>query len=67
MSNYKLSKKFLWGSAVCANQCEGAYLENGKGMSTVDMLSLGEGRTERMLGIEEAFKNECELPITCGD
>ena len=23
-------KKFLWGGAVAANQCEGAWLEDGK-------------------------------------
>ena len=23
---------FLWGGAVAANQCEGAYLEDGKGL-----------------------------------
>lgn len=27
---------FYWGGAVAANQCEGAYLENGKGESTQD-------------------------------
>ena len=25
-------KDFLWGGAVAANQCEGAYLEDGKGL-----------------------------------
>lgn len=29
---------FLWGAAMAANQCEGAYLEEGKGLSIVDML-----------------------------
>lgn len=29
---------FLWGGAVAANQCEGAYLEDGKGLSTADLL-----------------------------
>lgn len=24
-------KDFLWGGALAANQCEGAYLEDGKG------------------------------------
>ena len=28
---------FLWGGAVAANQCEGAYLEDGKQMSTADI------------------------------
>lgn len=25
-------KNFLWGGATAANQCEGAYLEDGKGL-----------------------------------
>ena len=29
-------KGFLWGGAVAANQCEGAYLEDGKGLSVPD-------------------------------
>lgn len=33
-----LSKDFLWGGAVAANQCEGAYLEDGKGLALVDIL-----------------------------
>ena len=27
-----LKKDFLWGGAVAANQCEGAYDEDGKGL-----------------------------------
>ena len=34
-----LSKNFLWGGAVAANQCEGAYNEDGKGLSTSDLMS----------------------------
>ena len=30
-------KGFLWGGAVAGNQCEGAYLEDGKGLSVPDM------------------------------
>lgn len=33
------SPDFLWGGAVAANQCEGAYLEDGKGLSTADLLN----------------------------
>lgn len=29
---------FLWGGALAANQAEGAYLEGGKGLTTVDMI-----------------------------
>ena len=32
---------FLWGGALSANQCEGAYLEGGKGLSVADVLPGG--------------------------
>lgn len=32
---------FLWGGALSAHQCEGAYLEDGKGLSTADTLTQG--------------------------
>ena len=32
---------FLWGGAVAANQCEGAYLTDGKQMSTADIKARG--------------------------
>ena len=34
-------KNFLWGGAVAANQCEGAYQEDGKGWSTQDVTARG--------------------------
>jgi len=34
-------KNFHWGGAVAANQCEGAYLEDGKQMSTADIKARG--------------------------
>ena len=35
---------FLWGGAVAANQCEGAYLEDGKGIGICDIVVQGEKR-----------------------
>ncbi len=32
---------FLWGGALAANQCEGAYLEDGKGLSVLICCSVG--------------------------
>ncbi|QKJ87566.1 6-phospho-beta-glucosidase [Paramixta manurensis] len=32
---------FLWGGAIAANQVEGAYLSDGKGISTADVLPNG--------------------------
>lgn len=48
-------KGFLWGGAVAANQCEGAYLTDGKGMSMVDILpSVEDGRWEAILNPKAA-------------
>ena len=32
---------FLWGGAIAANQCEGAYKEDGKGLSIQDLAPKG--------------------------
>lgn len=34
-------ENFLWGGAVAANQCEGAYNEDGKGLSIQDVMPRG--------------------------
>lgn len=34
----KINDNFLWGIATAANQCEGAWNEDGKGPSTADIL-----------------------------
>lgn len=34
-------ENFLWGGAIAANQCEGAYLEDGKGLSIQDVMPKG--------------------------
>ncbi|WP_459477582.1 glycoside hydrolase family 1 protein [Clostridium saccharoperbutylacetonicum] len=39
--NINFPEGFLWGGAVAANQCEGAYLEDGKGLSVQDVLPKG--------------------------
>lgn len=33
----KFPEGFLWGGAIAANQCEGAWKEDGKGMSVADV------------------------------
>ena len=38
------AKDFLWGGALAANQCEGAYLEDGKGLEICDLLETGKDR-----------------------
>lgn len=48
-----LPNGFLWGGATAANQCEGGYLEGGKGLGTVDVIPWGEDRRPVMLGIKD--------------
>lgn len=50
-----LKKDFLWGGAVAANQCEGAYLEDGKGLSIMDVATAGAKGVSRKFtpGIKE--------------
>ncbi|OTO77372.1 MULTISPECIES: glycoside hydrolase family 1 protein [unclassified Enterococcus] len=51
----QFSSKFLWGGALSANQCEGAWLEGGKGPSTVDTMLTGRDRlTNDYLPIDTA-------------
>ncbi|BDR57750.1 6-phospho-beta-glucosidase [Xylocopilactobacillus apicola] len=55
MSNFP--KDFLWGGAVAANQCEGAYKTDGKGMSLVDILpDAHHGRWDALMHPKEAEK-----------
>ena len=42
-------EKFLWGGAVAANQCEGAWKEGGKGVSITDTFSAGSNIERRKL------------------
>lgn len=42
-------KNFLWGGAVAANQCEGAYLEGGKGLSISDVMTGGSKDVKRKI------------------
>lgn len=41
MNRVIFPKDFLWGGAVAANQCEGVYLEDGKGLSIQDIMPKG--------------------------
>ena len=38
---------FLWGGAVAANQCEGAWNEDGKGLTISDCMTAGDAKTPR--------------------
>lgn len=44
----ELKSDFLWGGAVAANQCEGAWDVDGKGVSTADVFAAGSINKERV-------------------
>ena len=50
-----LSKDFLWGGATAANQCEGAWDRDGKGVSVADICTGGKfGQSKRITPVLEA-------------
>lgn len=49
-----LSKNFLWGGATAANQCEGAWDRDGKGVSVADICTGGKfGQSKRITPVLE--------------
>lgn len=56
-SKMMFPNNFLWGGAVSANQCEGAYLTNGRGMSLIDILpDTAHGRWEALADPQRAME-----------
>ena len=41
---------FLWGGATAANQCEGAYNLDGRGLANVDVVPIGKDREAIITG-----------------
>ncbi len=59
MSNQaKFPKDFLWGGATAANQCEGAYDVDGRGLANVDLVPIGEDRFPIIAGERKMFDFE---------
>ena len=50
----KIPNEFLWGGAIAANQCEGAYLADGKGAS----LPAGKARWEALTDLSKALETD---------
>ncbi len=54
-------KNFLWGGATAANQCEGSYNVEGRGLANVDVAPTGKDRIDvitsrrEMLNFEEGY------------
>ncbi|NYS49218.1 6-phospho-beta-glucosidase [Streptococcus danieliae] len=57
----RFPKNFLWGGATAANQCEGAYNVDGRGLANVDVVPVGEERLaiitgqRKMVDFEEGY------------
>ncbi len=51
---------FFWGGATAANQCEGAWDEDGKGISTADLLTAGSRNKPRVFTRE--LRGDCYYP-----
>ena len=49
MSDYKFPEGFLWGGATAANQFEGGYDADGKGLSVPDVIMGGTVDTPRLI------------------
>ena len=59
----KFPKGFLWGGATAANQCEGAWQADGKGLATVDVTPFGPDRFPVATGYMEMFELEVDTVI----
>ncbi|TWT16739.1 6-phospho-beta-glucosidase [Streptococcus sp. sy010] len=51
-------KNFLWGGATAANQCEGAYDVDGRGLANVDVVPIGKDRFPIIAGQKKMFDFE---------
>lgn len=58
MNVKKFPDNFLWGGATAANQCEGAYNIDGRGLSSVDVIPAGPERMKVARGEKKML--ECE-------
>ena len=58
MSNFP--KTFLWGGATAANQVEGAYDQDGKGLSVADVMTVGTKDISRKITL--SIKDSCFYP-----
>ena len=58
-------KDFLWGGAIAANQCEGAWNIGGRGMGHVDLVPQGCNRFSVMMGNLDNFNDTICIEWNC--
>ena len=63
-----LPKNFLWGGAIAANQVEGSYNEDGRGLANMDVVPSGKNRFQYMFGNVKdlSFKEKEKYPVLKG-
>ncbi|SKA09315.1 6-phospho-beta-glucosidase [Pilibacter termitis] len=59
----KFPKNFFWGGAVAANQIEGAYLEDGKGLSVADINPFRDDIEKKKKGNKEMSMEEINFAL----
>lgn len=65
-------KDFLWGASTSAFQVEGAYAEDGKGLTVADLRCMESGKKKKIADIQIAsdfyhrYKEDVELMKLCG-
>ncbi|MCX4169723.1 glycoside hydrolase family 1 protein [Enterococcus casseliflavus] len=59
----RFNKNFLWGGATAANQLEGAYLTDGKGLSSADVITLGDKKTPRLVTYKDKNGENKQMPL----
>ena len=55
-------KGFYWGGAIAANQAEGAWNVDGRGMARTDVTTGGSVKAPRMITFEDANGNKQKVP-----
>lgn len=59
----KFPDNFLWGASTSAFQVEGAYLEDGKGLSSVDTRKVPEGITDTKVASDHYHKYKEDVAL----
>ena len=64
MSGFK--KDFLWGGATAANQCEGAWNEDGRGPALTDVTTGGSVKESRQVTYIDKDGKHCKIVTSEG-
>ena len=59
-------KNFLWGGATAANQCEGAWNEDGRGPALTDVTTGGSVKESRQVTYIDKDGKHCKIVTSEG-